>query len=601
MKSDEIILDKSGALGTARTLLRYLWPPEREGLRWRIVLAVFFLFAAKIVNICVPLLYKKSVDSLDLELKSSGLLFLPLALILAYGAARIGAQLFGEIKDALFAKVEQRAIRKVALSAFRHLHRLGLRFHLDRKTGALSHIIERGTNGIETLLRFMIINILPTLLEIVLVSLVLWVMYDSRLAVITVITLLAYISFTLLMTEWRTNFVRQMNVNSSQANTKALDSLLNYETVKYFGNEEHEERRYDQSLEQYETAAVKTKMSLSYLNIGQGIIVSLGLIGVMMIATLGVMNKTLTLGDFVLVNTYLIQLYLPLNVLGFAYREIKMALVNMEQMFSLLYEPQEIQDKPQASQLQVTQGEVIFDHVMFGYDANRKILDNVSFTITAGHTVAVVGPSGAGKSTLSRLLFRFYDVREGRIVIDGQDIRDVTQQSLRAAIGMVPQDTVLFNDTIYYNIAYGHPAAIEKEVIQAAKLACIHDFVMSLPEGYKTMVGERGLKLSGGEKQRVAIARTLLKNPKLFIFDEATSALDTTTEKAIQKSLREVSENRSTLIIAHRLSTIIKADEILVLDQGKIRERGTHQHLLRLKGVYAQMWRQQLEEKNSHT
>jgi ATP-binding cassette subfamily B protein len=329
MKSDEIILDKSGALGTARTLLRYLWPPEREGLRWRIVLAVFFLFAAKIVNICVPLLYKKSVDSLDLELKSRGLLFLPLALILAYGAARIGAQLFGEIKDALFAKVEQRAIRKVALSAFRHLHRLGLRFHLDRKTGALSHIIERGTNGIETLLRFMIINILPTLLEIVLVSLVLWVMYDSRLAVITVITLLAYISFTLLMTEWRTNFVRQMNVNSSQANTKALDSLLNYETVKYFGNEEHEERRYDQSLEQYETAAVKTKMSLSYLNIGQGIIVSLGLIGVMMIAALGVMNKTLTLGDFVLVNTYLIQLYLPLNVLGFAYREIKMALVNL--------------------------------------------------------------------------------------------------------------------------------------------------------------------------------------------------------------------------------------------------------------------------------
>jgi ABC-type transport system involved in Fe-S cluster assembly fused permease/ATPase subunit len=601
MKSDEIILDKSGALGTARTLLRYLWPPEREGLRWRIVLAVFFLFAAKIVNICVPLLYKKSVDSLDLELKSSGLLFLPLALILAYGAARIGAQLFGEIKDALFAKVEQRAIRKVALSAFRHLHRLGLRFHLDRKTGALSHIIERGTNGIETLLRFMIINILPTLLEIVLVSLVLWVMYDSRLAIITVITLLAYISFTLLMTEWRTNFVRQMNVNSSQANTKALDSLLNYETVKYFGNEEHEERRYDQSLEQYETAAVKTKMSLSYLNIGQGIIVSLGLIGVMMIAALGVMNKTLTLGDFVLVNTYLIQLYLPLNVLGFAYREIKMALVNMEQMFSLLYEPQEIQDKPQASQLQVTRGEVIFDHVMFGYDANRKILDNVSFTITAGHTVAVVGPSGAGKSTLSRLLFRFYDVREGRIVIDGQDIRDVTQQSLRAAIGMVPQDTVLFNDTIYYNIAYGHPAAIEKEVIQAAKLARIHDFVMSLPEGYKTMVGERGLKLSGGEKQRVAIARTLLKNPKLFIFDEATSALDTTTEKAIQKSLREVSENRSTLMIAHRLSTIIEADEILVLDQGKIRERGTHQQLLLLKGVYAQMWHQQLEEKNSHT
>ena len=601
MKSDEIILDKSGALETARTLLRYLWPPEREGLRWRIVLAVFFLFAAKIVNICVPLLYKKSVDSLDLELKSSGLLFLPLALILAYGAARIGAQLFGEIKDALFAKVEQRAIRKMALSAFRHLHRLGLRFHLDRKTGALSHIIERGTNGIETLLRFMIINILPTLLEIVLVSLVLWVMYDSRLAVITVITLLAYISFTLLMTEWRTNFVRQMNVNSSQANTKALDSLLNYETVKYFGNEEHEERRYDQSLEQYETAAVKTKMSLSYLNIGQGIIVSLGLIGVMMIAALGVMNKTLTLGDFVLVNTYLIQLYLPLNVLGFAYREIKMALVNMEQMFSLLYEPQEIQDKPQASQLEVTRGEVIFDHVMFGYDANRKILDNVSFTITAGHTVAVVGPSGAGKSTLSRLLFRFYDVREGRIVIDGQDIRDVTQQSLRTAIGMVPQDTVLFNDTIYYNIAYGYPATIEKEVIQAAKLARIHDFVMSLPEGYKTMVGERGLKLSGGEKQRVAIARTLLKNPKLFIFDEATSALDTTTEKAIQKSLREVSENRSTLMIAHRLSTIIEADEILVLDQGKIRERGTHQHLLRLKGVYAQMWHQQLEEKNSHT
>ncbi|MBL9029992.1 MAG: ABC transporter ATP-binding protein/permease [Caedimonas sp.] len=603
MRPTEIFLDKPVTLRTVGTLIHYLWPPKKQGMRWRVIVAILFMIAAKLTNICVPLLYKKAVDALDFTIASRGkptdLLVLPLAFIFCYGAVRVGAQIFGELKDALFARVEQRAIRTVALHTFRHLHRLGLRFHLDRKTGALGRIIERGTNGIETLLRFMIFNIFPTLLEIVFVAAVLWFMYDHDFAIITLATLLAYVVFTLVMTEWRTHFVRQMNANNNEASTKSLDSLLNYETVKYFGNEDHEARRYDQALEKYETAAVKTKISLSYLNIGQGIIISLGLVSVMVIAALGVMNKTLTLGDFVLVNTYLVQLYLPLNILGFAYREIKMSLVNMEQMFSLLQETEEIQDHPKASRLNVTKGEIVFDHVMFAYNPDRQILDDVSFTIPAGQMVAVVGASGAGKSTLSRLLFRFYDVREGRITIDGQDIRAVTQQSLRAAIGMVPQDTVLFNDTVYYNIAYGHPHATEEDVIEAARLARIHDFVSSLPEGYQTIVGERGLKLSGGEKQRVAIARTLLKKPKIFIFDEATSALDTNTEKAIQKSLQEISENCTTLMIAHRLSTIIEANEILVLDQGKIKERGTHQHLLNLEGLYAQMWHQQLKERES--
>jgi ABC-type transport system involved in Fe-S cluster assembly fused permease/ATPase subunit len=602
MKSEEIILDNSGSLRTLRILLHYLWTSQEWRLRWRVILAFLFLWGAKITNVWVPLLYKESIDSLEFYIKNEGkLLFLPFAFILAYGAARVGAQLLGEIKDALFARVEQRAIRMVALKAFNHLHQLGLRFHLERKTGALSHIIERGTNGIETLLRFMVFNILPTLLEIVLVTAVLWFMYAKVLAIITIVTLFLYIAFTLFITEWRTHFVRQMNANSNQANTTALDSLLNYETVKYFGNEGYEARRYDKVLEYYETAAVKSKISLSYLNIGQGIIIAGGLMGVMLIAAWGVINKTLTLGDFVLVNTYLIQLYLPLNILGFAYREIKMSLINMEQMFKLLYETQEIKDKPRASILNLVKGEIVFDKVEFGYDKDRKILKDVSFIIPAGQTVAVVGPSGSGKSTLARLLFRFYDVKRGRILIDGQDIRNVTQKSLRAVMGIVPQDTVLFNDTIYYNIAYGNPEATEQEVFEAAKLAHIHEFILSLPNKYQTLVGERGLKLSGGEKQRVAIARTVLKKPKLYIFDEATSALDTTTEKEIQNNLQEVSKNRSTLLIAHRLSTVIDADQILVLNKGKIEERGTHESLLKLEGLYAKMWQQQLEKKQSTT
>ncbi|WP_096701213.1 ABC transporter ATP-binding protein/permease [Magnetospirillum sp. 15-1] len=575
---------------TLRTLFPYLWPPGEPELRLRVVVAMILLVAAKGVGVGIPLLYKRAVDTLSISP-----VLVPLALLVAYGAARVMAGSFAELRDIVFVKVAQRAIRKVGLGVFTHLHRLGLRFHLDRQTGGVSRAIERGTKGIEFLLNFMLFNILPTLLEIGLVTAILWGLYDGVFALITAVTIAVYIAFTLGVTEWRTKFRRAMNETDSEASTKAIDSLLNFETVKYFCNEAHEAGRYDKALSRYEHAATKSKVTLSMLNMGQGAVIAIGLTLVMIRAAQGVADGTMTLGDFVLVNSYLVQLYLPLNFLGFVYREIKQSLTDMESMFRLLRENAEIEDSPGARPLALSGGEVRFEGVFFGYNPDRQILGGVDFTVPAGRTLAIVGPSGAGKSTISRLLFRFYDVNEGRIAIDGVDIREVTQGSLRAAIGIVPQDTVLFNDTIRYNIAYGRPGAAQDEIEEAARLARIHDFVQSLPQGYDTRVGERGLKLSGGEKQRVAIARTILKAPSILIFDEATSALDTQTEKEIQESLREVSRNRTTLIVAHRLSTVVDADEIVVLDGGRIVERGRHARLLEAGGSYAAMWRRQQE------
>ena len=542
-----------------RVVGHYLWPAGETGLRCRVVVAMALLVVAKVTNVYVPVLYKHAVDALGEPTAQA--VAVPVVLILAYGVTRILAQAFGELRDAIFAPVSQRAIRNIALKVFHHLHALSLRFHLERQTGGLSRVIERGTNGMEFLIRFTTFNILPTLFEICLVGVVLWSLYDWRFSAVTLAAVGGYIAFSVALSEWRIKFVRRMNDADTEANAKAIDSLLNYETVKYFGNEEHEARRFDVGRRRYEQAAIRSSRTLSLLNVGQGAIISCGLVAVMVMAGYGVKAGTMTLGDFVAVNAFLIQLYMPLNMLGFAYREIRNALVNMESMFGLLDVRTEIADKPGAP----------------------------------GDTVAIVGSSGAGKSTVSRILFRFYDVAAGSVRIDGQDIRDVTQSSLRAAIGVVPQDTVLFNDTIYYNICYGRPEATREEVEQAARLARIHDFIMALPQGYDSTVGERGLKLSGGEKQRVAIARTILKNPSILLFDEATSALDTRTEQEIQRSLEEVSRGRTTLVIAHRLSTIINADEIVVLDRGRVAERGRHGELLARNGLYADMWRRQQE------
>ena len=578
-------------LETIRALLPYLWPAGAPEMRLRVVIALGLLVLAKGTNVVVPIFYKYAVDALTAE--TGAVVAVPVGLLVAYGLTRVMAQAFGEVRDAVFAKVAQRSIRLAGLSAFRHLHRLSLRFHLDRKTGGVSRAIERGTKGIEFVLAFMVFNILPTLLEILLVCGVLWALYGVWFALVTLVTIGGYIAWTLAVTEWRTKFRRTMNENDSEASTKAIDSLLNFETVKYFGNEDHEARRFDVALKGYEQAAVKSRTSLTLLNIGQGAIIAAGLTVVMVMAGRGVAAGVMTIGDFVLVNAYLIQLYMPLNFLGFVYREIKRSLTDMEAMFALLGEAPEIGDAPDAAPVRIDGGRVEFEDVSFGYDSRRPVLKGVSFTVPAGKTLAIVGPSGAGKSTISRILFRFYDVDAGRVLIDGQDIRQVTQQSLRAAIGMVPQDTVLFNDTIYYNIAYGNPAASPAEVEEAARLARVHDFVMALPDGYQTSVGERGLKLSGGEKQRVAIARTILKEPSILLFDEATSALDSRTEREIQDSMNAVSADRTTLIIAHRLSTVVDADEIVVLDQGRIVERGSHAQLLAARGGYADMWARQ--------
>ena len=580
-------------LRTMATLLPYLWPAGNWPMRRRVVFAFALMIASRIANVYVPLFYKDAMDMLTGE--TNLVIALPLGLLFAYGATRVLAVGFAELREAVFARVAQRAVRAAALRTFEHLHALGLRFHLDRQTGGLSRVIERGVKGIEFVLAFTMFNILPTLLEILLVCAILWNLFDVWYALVTFVTIVSYIGFTLVITEWRIAHRREMNNRDTEANTKAIDSLLNYETVKYFGNEAHEARRYDGAMRGYEEAAVRNTISLSALNVGQAGIIAAGLVLVTVMAGNDVVAGTMTIGDFVLVNAYLIQLYLPLNFLGFAYRQIRQSLTDMEVMFNILDIPAEITDAPDAPPLRITGGEVVFDHVDFGYDERRPILRDVSFTVPPGRTVAIVGPSGAGKSTLSRILFRFYDVTGGSVKIDGQDIRKVTQESLRAAIGIVPQDTVLFNDSIYYNILYGRTGASRAQVEEAARLARIHDFIIALPDGYRTGVGERGLKLSGGEKQRVAIARTILKQPAILLFDEATSALDTHTEKEIQESLREVSSDRSTLVIAHRLSTVIDADEILVLDHGRIVERGRHADLLERGGAYAAMWAKQQE------
>ena len=584
---------------TLATLMPYLWPRGRWDLRFRVVLAMLLLAAAKIAIVFIPFIYKEVIDALNMTGpgdKAGMLVAVPILMIIAFGAARLASQAFGELRDAVFAKVGQYALRRIALQVFSHLHNLSLAFHLDRRTGGLSRAIERGTKGIDFLLRFSLFNILPTLLELSMVCGVLLINYGVSYSSITLFAVGVYIAFTLTVTEWRLKHRREMNRTDSEANTRAIDSLLNFETVKYFGNEIHEANRFDRSMARYESAAVRSHTSLALLNIGQGVIIAFGMCTVLLLAAQGVIDDELTIGDFVLINTFMMQLYQPLGFLGFVYREIKQSLVDMDKMFELIEVHADVADKTDAQPLQVTSGEVEFENVDFGYEDDRQILHGVNFKVPAGNTIAIVGPSGAGKSTISRILFRFYDVKGGRVLIDGQDVRDVTQASLRANVGIVPQDTVLFNDSIRYNIRYGRIEATENEIVKAAKLAQIHDFVDSLPEGYDSDVGERGLKLSGGEKQRVAIARTILKNPGILLFDEATSALDSQTEKEIQTALRLVSRNRTTLVIAHRLSTIVDADEIIVLEAGHIVERGRHEDLLAGNGTYAAMWRRQQEQ-----
>ncbi|HEY6434570.1 MAG TPA: ABC transporter ATP-binding protein/permease, partial [Acetobacteraceae bacterium] len=564
-----------------------------------------FLVLAKGATVLVPIVYGRAVDALAPKGHPlpGGLLAIPAALIVSYGLLRIGSQGFGELRDAVFAAVQQRAARKLALQTFEHLHALSLRFHLDRQTGGLSRVIDRGTTGIQTVLRLAIFNVIPTLFEMLMVTAIIWGLFDWRFALLTLAAVSSYLGFTLGFTNVRVRIRRTMNDTDNEARTRAIDSLLNYETVKYFGNEQHEAARFDASLARYEKAAVQSQVSLNMLNLGQAAIIAVGLTAIMLLAAQGVRAGTMTVGKFVLVNTYLMQLYQPLNFLGFVYREMKQGLVDMEQMFRLLEVKQEVADRPGARALAAhlsdgPAGELRFEAVQFGYRPDHPILKGVDFTVPAGAKLAIVGPTGAGKSTISRLLFRFYDVTGGRILIDGQDIRDVAQDSLRAAIGVVPQDTVLFNDTIRYNIAYGRPGATKAEIEQAARLAQVHEFVMALPDKYETRVGERGLKLSGGEKQRVAIARTILKDPRILVLDEATSALDTRTEQGIQTALRAVARHRTTLVIAHRLSTVIDADEIIVLQDGRVAERGTHAGLLARGGLYARMWALQVLEQD---
>ena len=591
---------------TLRRLFPYLWE-----YKWRVIIALGFLIGAKVANVGVPLLLKRLVDVMSPAAGrglaagatagdvAQAVLVVPVALLVAYGLLRLSTSLFTELRELVFAKATEGAARRISLEVFRHLHALSLRFHLERQTGGMSRDIERGTRGVHSLISYSLYSIIPTLIEVALVLTLLAVKFDVWFAWITIIALVFYVTFTVTVTEWRAKFRRQMNDADSTANTRAIDSLLNYETVKYFNNEDFEAKRYDRNLEHYRRLAVKSQTTLSMLNTGQQLIIAIGLVAMLYRATLGVVDGRMTLGDLVMINAFMIQLYIPLGFLGVLYREIKQSLTDLDKMFKLMEKEREIADHPDAQPLHLDGEPAIkFENVGFAYDtaakgnaaAGRTILHDISFEIPAGKTVAVVGPSGAGKSTLSRLLFRFYDVQQGRITIAGQDIRVVTQGSLRRAIGIVPQDTVLFNDTIEYNIAYGSPGASHEQVVEAARAARIHDFIVGTPAGYEATVGERGLKLSGGEKQRVAIARTLLKNPPILIFDEATSALDSANERAIQAELQSVAKNKTTLVIAHRLSTVVDAHEILVMDAGRIVERGSHAHLLSLNGRYAQMW-----------
>ncbi|MGE3973583.1 MAG: ABC transporter ATP-binding protein/permease [Bdellovibrionales bacterium] len=602
MNSFEVAADpqRQNHFKTLQKLIHYLWPRSHSGLKIRVIVAMCCLVVAKVLNVYVPFLLKDLVDVLNI--RTTEVVTLPLALIVAYAVARVGSQAFGEIRDLLFVHVSQHAQRTVAGHTFSHLHALSLRFHLDRQTGGLSRVIERGTKAIQFVLGLMLFNILPTFLEIFLVTGALYLKFGWEYSAVIFVTIASYIFHTYFVTEWRLKHRTVMNKRDTEANTKAVDSLLNYETVKYFGNEKHEMNRYDHALSSYEQAAIKNQYTLSTLNIGQGLIIGFGLATLLLLASRGVQSGVLSIGDFVLLNTFLLQLYMPLNLLGFVYRETKQGLVDMDKMFELLAVNQEIKDSPDAKalkdQARDIQYTVEFKNVSFSYEPDRKILKDLSFQIPHGKTVAVVGPSGAGKSTLSRLLFRFYDVTSGAILIDGVDLRNIKQLDLRHHIGIVPQDTVLFNDTIHYNIQYGNILASEQEVIEAARKSQIHSFVMGLPKKYETAVGERGLKLSGGEKQRVAIARTILKDPPILIFDEATSALDSKTEKEIQASLKAIARNRTTLVIAHRLSTIVDADEILVLKDGEIVERGTHAEHLKRDGEYASMWRRQASQKD---
>jgi len=575
---------------SVRKILPYLW--EYMG---RVAMALSFLTLSKVANVGIPLLLKLIVDELDAG--AGEVMVLPLALFFAYGALRLASSLFNELRDVVFARVRYRAMRRLSMQVLRHLHRLSLRYHLERKTGAISRDLERGTQSISSILNMFAFNVVPTLVEFVLVAGILLGSYDIRFAAVTVVTVMVYIMFTLTVTEWRMHFRIEMNAHDSEANSRAFDGLVNYETVKYFGNEQFELERYDGTLVEWEDAAVKSQTSMSTLNFGQGAIIAVGVTLIMIFAGQGVADGSMSLGDLVLVNAFLLQLFLPLNFLGVVYRSVKYSLADMDLLFKLLEREPEIVDRPGATALEIGDGEVRFEHVCFSYQPEREILKDIDFVIAPGQKVAVVGPSGAGKSTLARLIFRFYDIGSGRILVNGQDLRDVTQDSLRAAIGIVPQDTVLFNDSIYYNIAYANTGASREEVIRAAELANIREFVESLPQTWGTVVGERGLKLSGGEKQRVAIARAILKRPRILIFDEATSSLDSHSERAIQSALDAVAEDHTTLVIAHRLSTIVNANLILVMEAGRIVERGMHEELLAAAGVYADMWALQQKER----
>ncbi len=597
-------VNKKQALHVIRKVMPYLWPADKSWVKYRVVLSLLALIVGKVIGVITPFFYKGAVDAMAPDAGEPNTIFMLAAgavgLTIAYGVARLMSVGFNQLRDVIFARVAQRALRQLALETFRHIHRMSLRYHISRKTGGLSRIIERGVKGVEFLLRFMLFSIGPLILELAFVGAILFYLFDVRYLAVVVVTIGLYIWFTFKVTEWRVRIRKQMNDLDADASQKAIDSLLNFETVKYFNAEEREALRYDDSMRGYEVAALQTNYTLGFLNFGQSFFITIGLILVMVMAAIGVDSGDMTVGDFVMVNAYMIQITMPLNFLGTVYREIRQSLVDMGEMFELLEQPAEVLDKPDAKDLVVSGGEVVFDNVDFAYDENRAILKDFNLTLKPGQTVAIVGPSGSGKSTVGRLLFRFYDVGAGAVRIDGQDLRDISQTSLHAQIGIVPQDTVLFNDTIGYNVAYGRDGASEADIIAAAKAAKIHDFVMSLPEGYQTTVGERGLKLSGGEKQRVGIARTLLKNPPILLLDEATSALDSETERDIQDSLRQMGKGRSVITIAHRLSTIVDADLIIVLEQGHVTEQGTHDALLTRNGRYAAMWQRQLvDEENT--